>query len=136
VDAKYPFDGVDFANVPGALKFIITECIDKNTGVTDCHRKNDVSSIMFVKVTFQQPEAALWYFSDQNPGSNSSNNGMGPYLTFDSGTCAGQETNAISLLVTRTLLLWVRMLDGKTIPPMCVIQQRTQLGGVFLALVP
>jgi len=86
---KYPLDGVNLANLPGALKYVITECIDKNTGVTDCERKNGASSIYLAKVTFQQPEEALWYFSKQNPNATT-DNGMGPYLTYDAGTCAGQ----------------------------------------------
>jgi hypothetical protein len=62
----HPLNGVDLANVRGALKYVITEAIDIHTGVTndtakgECYRKNRINFIHFYKVTFCNPDDALW----------------------------------------------------------------------------
>ena len=80
----------------GALKYIITEAIDIHTGATNdtngCRRKNEINYIHFYKVTFCNPDAALWWFNPSRPSGYMNFLGFdtkefGDYLTFDKGQC-------------------------------------------------
>lgn len=96
LDSKYPLNGVNLANVHGALKYVISETIDIHTGVTNdtegCWRKNWVNYIHFYKVTFCNPNRALWWFNPSRPSGYFNELGydfklFGDFLTFDGGEC-------------------------------------------------
>lgn len=96
VGPKFPADNVNTANVLGALKYIMTETIDLNTGVQQCTRKNGVAYIDFYLWTVCQPANALWWFSNLKPdkyGDTPQYNyrGFGQYLTFDDGACNNDQ---------------------------------------------
>lgn len=95
----YPLSSVNTANMAGALKYVLTETIDYDTGVTNttddgCSRKNGVQYIHFYEFTICNPDNALWWFNYREGGSwndsASYNEGeYGKYVTFDSGKCHG-----------------------------------------------
>ena len=95
---EYPLNGVDLANVHGALKYVMTETIDLHTGITNntkdgwCKRKNGVQYIHFYQVTFCNTNEALWWFNPSRPSGYFGELGydfklFGDYLTFDGGVC-------------------------------------------------
>lgn len=92
----YGLSSVNTASLYGALKFVIAEAIDIDTGYTNdtdvgCHRKSKVNYIHFYKFTICNPDDALWWYNYREDGYGGDEAyGLGEYghfVTFDGGEC-------------------------------------------------
>ena len=72
-------DTVNMGSISAALQYLLTECIDRNTGYSrvTCRRKNDVKYIHFYHVTICNPPRMLRHFGTA----------FGKYVTMDEGRC-------------------------------------------------